>query len=57
MNVNVAFRDTPHDLNDVIAGMLALVVNAIHYEVCHILVVLRDVLRGLIQNSLEVLFR
>jgi hypothetical protein len=55
-NVDVALRGIHHDLDDAIAGLSACVVNAIHDEVCHILVVLGDIRRGLIQNSLEILF-
>ena len=48
MNVDVAFLGIHLDLDDMIAGLFACIVNTIYDEVCHILVVLSDVRRGLI---------
>ena len=48
MNVDVSFRGIHHDLDDVIAGLFACVVDTIYDEVRHILVVLSDVRRGLV---------
>ncbi len=47
-NVDVALRGIYLDLDDMITGLFACIVNTIYDEVCHILVVLSDVRRGLI---------
>jgi hypothetical protein len=43
-------------LENVCAGKFARVVDTVHYEVCHIFVVLGNVLRGLIMDSMEIIF-